>query len=145
MSKITIEQIKETLAQDKWKLISQEYKNLDSELVFECDEGHKVYSTWKKQRDKRFCPICQQNQLKQMTKEIVSKPKGVKRTLALDQASHLTGWAIFDNEQLVKYGVFEAVDGDNPWSWNSDLFKRRNTAKLRLVCSAERLFSRTYS
>ena len=45
MSKITIEQIKETLAQDKWKLISQEYKNLDSELVFECDEWHKVYST----------------------------------------------------------------------------------------------------
>ena len=48
-----------------------------------------------------------------MTKEIVSKPKGVKRTLALDQASHLTGWAIFDNEQLVKYGVFEAVDGND--------------------------------
>lgn len=113
MSKITIEQIKDTLAQDKWKLISQEYKNLDSELVFECDEGHKVYSTWKKQRDKRFCPICQQNQLKQMTKEIISKPKGAKRTLALDQASHLTGWAIFDNEQLVKYGKFEAGGGND--------------------------------
>ena len=33
--------------------------------------------------------------------------------MALDQASHLTGWAIFDNEQLVKYGVFEAVDGND--------------------------------
>lgn len=48
-----------------------------------------------------------------MTKEIISKPKGAKRTLALDQASHLTGWAIFDNEQLVKYGIFEAGDGED--------------------------------
>lgn len=113
MSKITIEQIKEVLAQDKWQLISQEYKNLDSELVFECDEGHRVYSTWKKQREKRFCPICSQNQLKQVSKEIVAKPKGVKRTLAFDQASHLSGWAVFDNEQLVKYGTFEAGAGDD--------------------------------
>lgn len=112
MSTIKIEDIKRELNFDGWKLISTEYKNLKSELVFECNEGHRVYSSWEKQRQKRCCPICQQNKLKNSTKEIVAKPKGAKRTLALDQSTHLTGWAIFDNQQLIKYGVFDAGNGE---------------------------------
>ena len=40
MAKITIEQIKEEIAQDNWVLLSSEYKNLDTELIFECPNGH---------------------------------------------------------------------------------------------------------
>ena len=46
MSKIKVEDIQNELEKYGWKLISQEYKNLDSELIFECEEGHKVYSTF---------------------------------------------------------------------------------------------------
>ena len=84
MAKITLEQIKEELAADGWLLLSSEYKNLDTEMEFECFEGHRVFATWKKIRTKRECPICKQNSLSKMDGEIIPKPKGVKRTLALD-------------------------------------------------------------
>ena len=34
MSRINVESIKEELSQIGWNLISKEYKNLDSELIF---------------------------------------------------------------------------------------------------------------
>ena len=33
----------------------------DEELEFECNEGHKVFTTWKKLRNKTLCPICEKN------------------------------------------------------------------------------------
>lgn len=107
MPRITIEQIQEELAPDNWKVISTEYKNLDSELIFECSEGHKVYNTWKKIRTKRDCPICAQNQLKDIESNIIPKKNNEFRVLALDQATKVSGWAIFSNEKLIKYGTFE--------------------------------------
>jgi Holliday junction resolvasome RuvABC endonuclease subunit len=38
--------------------------------------------------------------------KVVPKPKGKKRIIALDDATHDTGWAIFDGDTLIKYGVF---------------------------------------
>jgi hypothetical protein len=84
MAKITIEQIKEEIAADGWLLLSSEYKNLDTEMEFECFEGHRVFAPWKKIRTRRECPLCKQNSLSKMDGEIIPKPKGVKRTLALD-------------------------------------------------------------
>lgn len=107
MPRITIEQIQEELAPDNWKVISTEYKNLDSELIFECSEGHRVYNTWKKIRTKRDCPICAQNQLKDIENNIIPKKNNEFRVLALDQATKVSGWAIFSNEKLIKYGIFE--------------------------------------
>ncbi len=107
MARIAIAQIKEELSKDNWKLISTEYKNLDSELVFECDEGHRVYSTWKKIRTKRECPICKQNQFKEQEKPVRAKKKNEFRLLALDQATRITGWAIFSDSHLLRYGCFE--------------------------------------
>ena len=107
MPRITIEQIQEELAPDNWKVISTEYKNLDSELIFECSEGHRVYNTWKKIRTKRDCPICAQNQLKDIENNIIPKKSNEFRVLALDQATKVSGWAIFSNEKLIKYGTFE--------------------------------------
>jgi Holliday junction resolvasome RuvABC endonuclease subunit len=107
MPRITIEQIQEELIPDNWKVISTEYKNLDSELIFECSEGHRVYNTWKKIRTKRDCPICAQNQLKDIENNIIPKKSNEFRVLALDQATKISGWAIFSNEKLIKYGTFE--------------------------------------
>lgn len=110
MAKIKIETIAEELAQDGWKILSTDYQNLDTEMEFLCAEGHKVYAPWKKIRTKRECPVCKQNQFKQNLNIIKPKVKGEYRVLALDQASHITGYSIFDGLKLVSYGTFEAKE-----------------------------------
>lgn len=106
MARITIEEIAQELAKDNWKILSTEYKNLSTEMCFECNEGHKVFTSWDKLRKKRECPVCKQNILKENKPVIIEKKKNENRILALDQATHNTGWSIFDNSNLVKYGVF---------------------------------------
>ena len=108
MARITIEQIREELEPENWKIISTEYKNLDSELIFECSEGHRVYNTWKKIRTRRECPVCNQNQFKENNTPILAKKAGEYRLLALDQATKITGWALFSDGKLLRFGAFES-------------------------------------
>jgi Holliday junction resolvasome RuvABC endonuclease subunit len=42
----------------------------------------------------------------------VPKPKGATRVLALDQATKVTGYSIFDDGKLVKYGTFHTTSDD---------------------------------
>lgn len=106
MAIINIETIQSNLPEG-WKLISTSYKNLDTELEFTCPVGHKVYNTWKRMRTRAECPICKE---KQSLSEniIIPKPKGIYRTIAIDQATHINGYAIYDDKKLVKYGTFTA-------------------------------------
>lgn len=106
MARITLDSIREDLAQDNWQVISTEYKNLDTEMEFKCAEGHTVFAPYKQIRTKRECPICKANKFKNVTDEVKPKKKGVQRTLALDQASHTTGYSIFDGKELITYGTF---------------------------------------
>lgn len=106
MARITLDTINEELAPTGWKCVSGEYKNLESELQFQCDEGHEVYAPWKKIRTKRECPICKNNKFKKLVESVKPKIRGEKRVLALDQATHTTGWSIFDGNKLVRYGTF---------------------------------------
>lgn len=112
MAKISIETIQQALEPEGWQLVSTTYKNLDTPLEFKCSEGHSVYAPWGKLRNKLVCPSCAQNYFKDQTQEIITKPRGAMRTLALDQASHITGWSIFDDQNLVRYGAFSVADGD---------------------------------
>ena len=113
MARITIDSINEELAQHGWKCISTEYKNLDSELQFNCEEGHLVCAPWKKVRKLQECPVCKQNAHK-TNKPLVVEPKkkGQKRILALDQATHVTGWSIYDGQELIRYGTFSTNQKD---------------------------------
>lgn len=106
MARITLDTINEELAPTGWKCVSSEYKNLESELQFQCDEGHEVYAPWKKIRTKHECPICKNNKFKKLVESVKPKIRGEKRILALDQATHTTGWSIFDGNKLVRYGTF---------------------------------------
>ena len=135
MARITLDSIREELAQDNWQVISTEYKNLDTEMEFKCAEGHSVFAPYKQIRTKRECPICKANKFKNVSEEIKPKKKGAQRTLALDQASHVTGYAIFDNRELITYGTFTTKGEDemarlhevNMWfisqlqSWQPDI------------------------
>jgi len=108
MAKIKIEDIRKAAIDHKWELVSEEYKNLDTELEFVCNEGHRVFAPYKKVRDKWLCPICEQNQYNNFEEKIIPKKKGIQRTIGLDQATHLTGYSIFDGEELVYAGIFRA-------------------------------------
>lgn len=114
MGRITIELINEELKESGWKCISTEYKNLDGELQFNCKEGHLVCAPWKKIRTKRDCPVCKGNKYSSSDKILETKPKkkGIKRVLALDQATKISGWSIFDGEELIRYGTFETNQSD---------------------------------
>ena len=129
MAKIKIETIAEELAADGWQVLSTDYQNLDTEMEFLCSEGHKVYAPWKKIRSKRDCPVCRQNQFKQNLNIIKPKMKGENRILALDQASHVTGYSIFDGPNLVSYGTFEAKETDEA--------KRFHEIRLWLISMVE--------
>lgn len=125
MSKITVQSIQEQLNEIGWKVISPTYQKLDAELEFQCAEGHPVISTWAKIRKKAECPICARNQYKEPPKEIKAKKSGVFRVLALDQATHISGYSIFDARDLVTYGTFEAVGAKE--------IERDNYIKQRLI------------
>lgn len=112
MARLKIEEIREELGKDGWKVISDTYQNLDSEMEFECNEGHRVFAPYKKIRTKRECPICNQNPLKNQDDKIIVKKSSKKRVLALDQATKVTGYAIYDALDLVKYGTFETSLGE---------------------------------
>lgn len=111
MAKIKIEDIRKAAIEHNWEVLSEEYKNLDTEMVFKCNEGHKVFSTYKKVRDKWECPVCQQNQYN-FEDKIIPKDKSIQRTIGLDQATHITGYSIFDGDKLVYAGTFQAAADD---------------------------------
>ena len=79
MARIKIEDIRAELNKDGWKVISEEYANLDTEMIFECPEGHRVYTSWKKIRQKRECPICKETYIKLNEQKVVPKKKGCRR------------------------------------------------------------------
>lgn len=107
MAKITIEQIAQELESDQWKVISNSYSNLNEQMEFKCPEGHSVYTNWGKLRTRRECPICKANKYKNVKPLIIDKSKGANRVLALDQASHICGYAIYDDKKLITYGIFQ--------------------------------------
>ena len=109
MAKISIEDIREQLQLQGWELISDSYKNLDTELIYKCPEGHTVYGPWKLFRNKCECPVCKSNNLLQVENEIQPKGRNTIRILAIDQATHISGWSVFDNGTLVAYGKFQTT------------------------------------
>lgn len=109
MSRISIDEIKSSLSADGWTLVSEKYINLDSNLEFKCDKNHTVIAPWKKIRENRICPICMRERLKTKEFKNTKKKKSEYRILALDQATHISGYAVFNNKNLIDYGTFESV------------------------------------
>lgn len=91
---------KDEVAALGWTLLATEYKNLDTIMDFQCPEGHNLQLTLKQWRKKPQCGICEHSSI------IKEKKKKNKRTIALDNATHITGWAVFDDKKLVSYGKY---------------------------------------
>lgn len=59
-----------------------------------------------------MCPTCASETISNKdSSQVIPKPAGIKRLFALDQATKVSGWAIFDNGKLCQYGVFDCPDG----------------------------------
>ena len=113
MGRINIDEIKSNLSSDGWTLISDTYKNLDSNLEFKCDKGHTVIAPWKKIRENKVCPTCMRERLKTKDFKNTKKKSNEYRILALDQATHISGFSVFSNKNLIDFGYFEATGNDD--------------------------------
>ena len=112
--KFKIEDIQKEFENKKWQLLADSYKNLDTEMGAICPENHKVFITYRKWRIYHECPTCKVNPLKRMTEmQITPKPTGATRVLAIDQATQVSGWAIFDDKKLVQFGTFTANEASS--------------------------------
>lgn len=108
MSTINIYSVSNALEAEGWKLISETYKNLKTPLEMQCPVGHKQEQTFENWRKHKICDICMAGDPYKVKKNKVPK-KGtdVQRILALDAATSVTGYAIYDDKVLVGYGTFK--------------------------------------
>lgn len=90
-----------------WKLISDQYKNLKTPMVFQCPKGHLVELTYEEWRKHKKCPECEkQDSAGIVRNKIIPKPENAYRVIALDAATGTTGYAVYDNNKLTSYGTF---------------------------------------
>ena len=115
MAKIKLDEIRKAAGEHGWIVISDTYKNLNTEMEFKCNEGHQVYAPYRLIRNKWECPVCKTNQYYNFKDEVVPKKKGARRTLGLDQATKITGYSVFDNDELVYAGTFEVDPNYTHW------------------------------
>ena len=102
------------LESEGWKLISDSYKNLNTELEMECPEGHRQLQTYAKWRKRPICEKCIAGDPYKVKKNKVPiKSDNTRRILALDAATIITGYSIYDDSTLVSYGTYK-VDKELP-------------------------------
>lgn len=105
---INIYSVANHLEENNWKLISDTYKNLDTELEMICPQGHQQVQTYRNWRKYQHCDKCMGNEVKKIKKnKVPAKTADTTRVLALDAATGTTGYAIYDNQELVAYGTFK--------------------------------------
>ena len=105
---INIYSVANHLNEEGWKLISDSYKNLDTELEMECPQGHKQTQTYKQWRKHPICEKCMAGDPYKVKKNKVPIKKiDTQRILALDAATVITGYSIYDDGVLVSYGTYK--------------------------------------
>lgn len=112
MARYTINSIREDVESEGWELLSTEYQNLNTPLIMKCSEGHTIYIPWKKGREGLECPTCKKIKQTLNSQKILPKPKNTFRVLGLDQATYISGYSIYDNDQLIQSGTFETTLDD---------------------------------
>ena len=105
---INVYSVANHLQEEGWKLISDSYKNLDTELEMECPQGHRQWQTYKQWRKHPICEKCMAGDPYKVKKnKVPNKSIDTQRILALDAATGITGYSVYDNGTLVGYGLYK--------------------------------------
>lgn len=124
---INIHTVANSLQEEGWQLVSDSYKNLDTELEMICPEGHKQLQTFKEWRKYKQCQECLAGDPYKIKKnKVPPKKDDTRRVLALDAATNITGYAIYDDNELIYYSTFKADS-------NKDTTERINEIKKWLI------------
>lgn len=108
---INIYSVANHLESEGWKLLSETYKNLDTELEMVCPQGHKQKQTYKQWRKHPVCEICMAGDpFKGKKNSVPIKKIDTFRIIALDAATNVTGYSVYDDNALVDYGVFKTEE-----------------------------------
>ena len=108
MGTINIYVVKNALEAENWQLVSETYKNLKTPLDMICPQGHAQQQTFDDWRKHKICDICLAGDPYKVKKnKIPKKGTDTQRILALDAATSITGYAIYDDKVLVGYGTFK--------------------------------------
>lgn len=115
MARLPLDVVKQEISDLGFTYKSGEYQNLKSVIVVECKEGHENTTTLHDLRKVRPCPICDQFEVTEETEEMMSKipKKKGKRVLGIDNATKVSGYAVFEGGRLIDHGI-KKVDNDTP-------------------------------
>lgn len=95
------------LEQEGWGLLSDNYENLKTPLKLVCPKGHIQEQSYGEWRNYKTCEVCLAGK-KNIQKDVKENTNNNFRILALDAATITTGYAVYDNNVLVDYGIFNA-------------------------------------
>lgn len=115
MATINIYTVQNALETEGWKLISETYKNLKTPLDMICPQGHSQSQTFEYWRKHKMCDACMAGDPYKIKKnKIPQKDPEAQRILALDAATSVTGYAVYDNKVLVGYGTYKTTSTLEP-------------------------------
>ena len=110
MGTINVYTVRNALEADGWQLTSEVYKNLKTPLEMICPKGHKQEQTFDNWRKHKLCDICLAGDPYKVKKnKVPKKGTNTQRILALDAATNITGYAIYDDKVLVGFGIFKTT------------------------------------
>ena len=110
MGTINIYNVQNALEAEGWQLISEVYKNLKTPLEMLCPQGHKQEQTFDQWRKHKICDICMAGDPYKVKKiQVPKKNENTQRILALDAATSITGYALYDDKQLITYGTYKTT------------------------------------
>lgn len=128
---INVYTVRNHLESEGWKLISDSYKNLQTELEMECPAGHRQFRTYGNWRKHMICEQCMAGDPYKIKKNKVPIKKiDTTRVLALDAATGITGYSIYDDRVLVSYGTYK-VDKNLPTEERINMIKKWLVAALQ--------------
>ena len=108
MSTINVYSVRNALEAEGWQLASEVYKNLKTPLEMICPAGHKQEQTFDQWRKHKICDVCMAGDPYKVKKnKVPAKGTNVHRILALDAATSVTGYSIYDDKTLVSFGTFK--------------------------------------
>lgn len=115
MPRLTLDQVKQEIAELGFSFKTGNYTNLRSILVVSCAENHEITTTLHDLRKKRPCPFCAEIEKIAEHEEMLEQlpKKEGKRVLAIDNATKITGYAVFEDGKLLAHGVKKVSDEED--------------------------------